>query len=336
MTLAVKIKVIVFAIIAAILLMILYNTMVNRVGGDAREYQADFTSVSGLRPGNDVRAAGVRVGRVNDVELVDGKIARVTFVVGEGQQLTDTTLLKIKYQNLLGQKYLALEPGEQPGSVVPEKKIINEKLVDTKEGKGTTNAGFDLTALLNGFKPIFDTLKPAEVNKLATSIVAVLQGEAGTVETLLDETATLTQDLANKDELFGQVLDNLTPVLENMAANESEFVATIDELRALMKGLAAERKTIGDSIDAVSKLADASEDLLREARPHVVADIKSLRTLATLLNTHRDELDELFETMPLGVGAFSRPMNTGGFLNIYICSLRTTGLTFPSSAEVCQ
>lgn len=338
MTLAVKLKFLALVAVSSVLLLILYNTMVNRVGGESREYSADFTSVSGLRAGDDVRAAGVRVGRVNSVELVGGKHARITFSVGGDQRLTDTTRLNIKYQNLLGQKYLALEPGDQPGKALRAGAVINEGLKQNE--LGITNAGFDLTALLNGFQPLFDTLKPTEVNKLATSIVAVLQGEAGTVETLLAETATLTQDLADKDAIIGQVLDGLTPVLQNLSANEDQFVATVEELRALMRGLAAERETIGASIDGVSQLSTAVADLVEEARPHVAADIKSLRAVAELLNEHRASLDALFEAMPLGVGAFSRPMNTGSFLNLYICSMEINSIPVAlplgqSESEVC-
>ncbi len=96
-----------------------------------------------------------------------------------------------------------------------------------------TDPGFDLTALLNGFRPLFEVLQPADVNRLATSMVQVLQGEGGTVEQLLQQTTELTGFLADRDDLYGQVVDNLVPVLDNLSGQDAQITATIRELKAL-------------------------------------------------------------------------------------------------------
>ncbi len=80
-----------------------------------------------------------------------------------------------------------------------------------------TSPGFDLTELLNGFRPLFEVLQPADVNKLATSMVKVLQGEGGTVEILLQQTTELTNFVADRDDVYDDVLTNLTPVLDDLA-----------------------------------------------------------------------------------------------------------------------
>ncbi len=160
-----------FTTVVLLVLLVLANTMLNRVSGDTRTFQAEFTNVSNLRPGDDVRAAGVRVGRVQKVEL-HGTTARVSFNVSEHQPVYTDTRLSVRYQNLLGQRYLAMVPGADsakrltPGSVIPVKR---------------TDPGFDLTALLNGFEPLFTSLEPEQINRLSSSIVAVMQGQGGTV-----------------------------------------------------------------------------------------------------------------------------------------------------------
>src|SRR5699024_4955684 len=107
----------------------------------------------------------------------------------------------------------------KPGSTVPMER---------------TNPGFDLTQLLNGFRPLFEALRPDDVNQLAASVVKVLQGEGGTVEGLLQKTATLTNFLADRDQVVGEVLDNLTPVLVDMAGQGDELRGAVLELKALM------------------------------------------------------------------------------------------------------
>ena len=100
-----------FAVVAIMVLVVLANTMNNRVAGASRTYEADVASVSGLRTGDDVRAAGVKVGRVEHISLHDNSRARVRFTLSSEQPLYDTTRMVVRYQNLLGQRYLSLVRG---------------------------------------------------------------------------------------------------------------------------------------------------------------------------------------------------------------------------------
>ena len=196
-----------FVVAAAVVLLVLANTMANQVSGGTRTYLADFTNASGLRPGDDVRAAGVKVGRVQKIELHRGA-ARVEFDLTRKQPIFTDTRLSVRYQNLLGQRYLAMLPGPsgtdplRAGSVVPLDR---------------TDPGFDITTLLNGFEPLFATLEPEQVNRLSASIVAVLQGQGGTVESLLQETASLTNHLADRDEVLGGSIDGVSELSEAMS-----------------------------------------------------------------------------------------------------------------------
>ena len=306
------IKLTAFAVACLLVLVVLYNTMTNAAPGEKTTYRAEFTSVAGLRVGDDVRAAGVRVGRVQDIRLVRDSVARITFVVSRDQRLTSTTGMVVRYQNLLGQRYLALTPGRTHGTALPADAVVPTS---------RTSPGFDLTALLNGFEPLFATLQPEQVNQLSTSLVKVLQGEGGTVESLLAETAQLTTSLAGKDQVIGEVLEHLTPVLETMADHEDDFTASVTELRSLMKGLADERRTIGGSIDGVSELSRATADLVQRTRPDATRTIRALRRTAAMFARNRALLNVMFESVPIATGAFARPMSYGTYLNMYICNM---------------
>lgn len=306
----VVVRFVAFAIACAVVLVILANTMMNQVAGGTNPFTADFSNASGLRPGDDVRAAGVKVGRVQKVEL-HGGVARVSFDLAKNQPIHADTRLSVRYQNLLGQRYLAMLPGPEntrqlaPGATVPV---------------GRTDPGFDLTALLNGFEPLFATLEPEQINRLSASIIAVMQGQGGTIESLLAETATLTGNLADKDEVIGRVLDNLTPVLRDLATKNTEFEQTVDDLRALMSALAEERKSIGASIDGVSELSEATASLVAEARPALKRDVRTARVFGRISVAEMGRINDLFATLPDATAAFARPMSHGTWLNMYMCT----------------
>jgi phospholipid/cholesterol/gamma-HCH transport system substrate-binding protein len=300
-----------FALVSLLLAVVLVNTMLNGVHGDTASYRAKFTDVAGLRAGDDVRVAGVRVGRVQDIRVGHGG-AEVRFQIAAEQPLLDTTKVVMRYQNLLGQRYLALVQGAdrgarvKPGATVPLSR---------------TSPGFDLTELLNGFRPLFEALRPDDVNALATSVVKVLQGEGGTVESLLAQTSRLTTFLADRDAVVGQVLDNLTPVLSDLAGHGTELQGTVEELRALMTGLARDRKSIGSSIDGMSKLIGSTSALLQETRVPTVRAVKRFRTVMDLFMSDKPEFVAAIGSFGSTLAALGRATSYENAVNIYLCSV---------------
>lgn len=310
------VKLAILCLVAVLLFVGLFRMMTNDSGGENREWSARFASVSGLRVGDDVRVAGVKVGRVQAVEVVGNDQARVTFTLPADQKVYDGSRVSLRYQNLLGQRYLALTAEKRRGNVVR---------VGTELPLRMTDPGFDLTALLNGFEPLFSVIEPAEVNELATSIVAVLQGESGTVESLLQHTAEATSYLAGKDKVFGEVLANLVPVLENLDEQSGAIDSTVVQLRRLMTGLAAERDTFASSIDNLGGLVESTSSLLRETRPAWRRDLAALRDTTRMLAGAQEKLARVVSTLPLAAGAFARTMSYGARLNVYLCNLGFKG-----------
>jgi len=304
------VKFTVFAAISGLLGLLLLNTMLNGLQGDTEGYHAEFTDVAGLRVGDDVRVAGVRVGRVQGIDITD-KGAEVDFDLVKDQPILDTTRLVMRYQNLLGQRYLALvQAGDQGAALKSGAKVPMER----------TSPGFDLTELLNGFRPLFEALRPDDVNQLATSLIKVLQGEGGTVATLLSQTGKLTNFLADRDQLVGEVLNNLTPVLTNMAGKGTELRSTVVELEALMTGLAQDRKSIGASIDGMSELIGTTSDLLKDIKVPTVTAVSKFRDTMTLFLQNKKPFVEAIRSFGTSLAALGRAGSYRSALNIYLCS----------------
>ncbi|HNN48151.1 MAG TPA: MlaD family protein, partial [Marmoricola sp.] len=179
--------------------------------GHTHQYSAVFSDIAGLKKGADVRIAGVRVGRVTGFELT-GEKARVDFEVSSQQTVGPDSIASINFLNLMGQKYLGLSnPPGAASSRLPEGSTIPIT---------RTRAPLDLTELFNSFKPIFELIKPADVNTLLANVVGVLQGEGPTITSLTQQTASLTTTLVERDEVIGRVIDNLNSVLGSVNANQ--------------------------------------------------------------------------------------------------------------------
>lgn len=334
---AVYVKVIAFFAVSAMLLILLANTMADRVDGEVREYHAEFADVSGLRTGDDVRVAGVQVGKITGIEVdgSTGDTALVSFILKEDQPLLSNTSLVMRYQNLLGMRYLSLDQPARRGEEVAEGATIPLE---------RTSPGFDLTALLNGFRPLFDVLEPDDVNKLAESVIKVLQGEGGTVADLLNQTAQLTTFLADRDELFAAVFDNLTPVLVDLAGQGDELRGTVRQLTSFMSGLAEHRKTFGSTIDEIAQVLDASEALLRDIRAPLAADVKKAQDLLRMFASEESRFAGAIDGFGSLMGTLSRVLSYRNALTFYFCDLdldfgavavRTT--TLPGGySEVCR
>jgi phospholipid/cholesterol/gamma-HCH transport system substrate-binding protein len=300
-----------FAVVAGLLAFVLLNTMLNGLSGSTHHFRAEFSDVAGLRVGDDMRVAGVRVGRVQGISIT-GKGAEVSFDLVAKQPLLTSTRIVMRYQNLLGQRYLALVQDADRGAAMKSGATVP---------LSRTSPGFDLTELLNGFRPLFEALRPDDVNALATSIVKVLQGEGGTVADLLAQTSKLTNFLADRDGLVGQVVDNLTPVLTDMAGQGTELRGTVVELRDLMTGLARDRASIGASIDGMSQLIGSTANLLGELRAPTRQAVHRFRAVMTLFLQNKDAFVKALNGFGSALSALGRASSYQNSVNIYLCSV---------------
>ena len=204
------IKLVAFLVITLFFTYVLAATISNQSFGAAASYKAYFTDVTGLNEGDDVRVAGVRVGTVDSISIVrrsgDTSIAVVGFTVQKSRPLPTSVTAALRYRNLVGQRYIDIEPTAggstqalKSGAIIP---------------LSQTRPAVDLTVLFEGFKPLVQGLDPGQVNQLSFELIQTLQGEGGALQLLLSNLADLTNSLADKDQVIGQVVDNLTSTLD--------------------------------------------------------------------------------------------------------------------------
>lgn len=315
-------KLTVFVVVTVVFTAILGVSIANVNLSGSDTYSARFTDVTMVNPGDDVRIAGVRVGQVAAVRIVDRRQAEIEFEVERGRKLPDNVTAALKFRNLIGQRYLALERGEGPaeGYLEPGETIPVER----------TRPALDLTELFNGFQPLFRALEPEDVNKLSYEIIQVLQGEGGTVESLLAHTASLTTTLAEKDKVIGDVIDNLNTVLTTVNERTPELSELITRLQRFVSGLAGDREPIGQAIASIGELTETTAGLLDSAREPLRQDIEALGTLAGNLNDHEALVERFIRFLPEKVSKLSATASYGSWLNFYLCqthgSVRIPGI----------
>lgn len=309
-------KLIVFTVVTALATGLLALTIANTTLTSTSSYLARFTDVSGLLVGDDVRIAGVRVGSVESINLVDRRVAQVGFSVDSGQRLPASVTASVLYRNLIGQRYLALERGPgpvgqtlQPGGLIPIER---------------TTPPLNLTVLFNGFTPLLVGLDPEQINRLSFEIVQVLQGQGGTVESLLASTSSLTRDIADRDRVIGELIANLNAVLDTVNARDQQLSALILQLQRLVSGLAADRVPIGQAIVSIEALADTTADLLGGARPALRDDIAALGALSTNLADSEQVVDGVLQFLPEKLNTLSRAASYGSWFNFYLCGIEGT------------
>jgi phospholipid/cholesterol/gamma-HCH transport system substrate-binding protein len=304
-------RLMVFILVTTLATGLLIITIGNISFAGSKEYKAQFVDATGVVKGDDVRIAGVKVGSVSEVEIVDRTRALVTFSVAEDTPLSEATHASIRYRNLVGQRYISLsetigDTGQlDEGATIP---------VDQ------TSPALDLTVLFNGFKPLFEALSPEDLNQLSYEVIQVFQGEGGTLEGLLSSTASVTQTLADRDEVINDLIDNLNEVLVNIADRDQELTRLIQSFQVFVGGLKDDRKAILSSLDQISELSAQTAGLVGGIREPFVEDIKQLRRFAGNVDRNKAELDRALQVLPIKLTKVGRTAIYGSFFNFYLCA----------------
>jgi len=324
-TISAGIKLGIFTITSILVTGLLAAIMGNIGFGAGTEYKAVFANASMLEKGDDVRVAGVSIGEVKKVEHHDRSKAIVTFRVKADVPVTTRTRAEIRFKNLVGDRYMALESGAPEGTS-PED-VDAEKLDagDTIPISNTSPA-LDLTVLFNGFQPLFRALNPAQVNELSLNLLRVLQGEGGTIKSLLQNTSSLTNALGERDQLIGEVITNLSSTLDTVNQHRQQLSELVVELKGWMSDLAADRKAIGESLENISGLTEVVADLLKEGRPLLKADIAQLRQVAETLTRPENQqiLEDLLDSLPEHMTDQTRTGTMGSWYSYYLCAVGGT------------
>jgi phospholipid/cholesterol/gamma-HCH transport system substrate-binding protein len=300
-------------IVVTVLATALLAVSISNGSGGGHAYLAEFTDVTSLNKGDDVRMAGVRVGQVTSISITDHRIAKVRFTVDTDVKLASTVTAAIRYRNLVGQRYIALDQGVG----APDSHLSTGATI----GLDRTQPALDLTVLFNGFQPLFQALDPQQINQLSYEVIQVFQGEGSTIDDLISQTASLTSTVAGKDQVIGEVIDNLNSVLDTVNSHGDQLSTMVITLQQLVSGLSSDRSSIGSAISGISGLTNSVGSLLDQGRQPLQQDIASLGALSGNLASQSPALNQFLQNLPVKLNAIGKLASYGSWLNFYLCSV---------------
>lgn len=275
-------------------------------------YRAEFADVTGLEEGDFVRIAGVEVGKVKRLLMQPDSTVVVEFSTDDGTVLTRGTRAAVRWADLIGGRYLALEEGVGDTSRLEPGETI---------GRENTLPALDLDALIGGFRPLFRALDPDQVNALSGQLIAAFQGQGTTVKSLLAEIATVTSALADRDELIGQVITNLNVVLGSLGDQHQQFDKAVASLSELVGALEARKFEISDAVAATNAAADTVADLFERIREPAQRVVAETDRAAAIVVTDHEYFDELLNTLPDTYRILARQGLYGNYFSFYLCDI---------------
>ncbi len=283
-----------------------------RFAKGAKTYNAEFSDVSGLREGNMVRLAGVEVGKVKRIVVNDDATVRVEFSADPAAVITEGTRAEVRYDDLIGGRFMALVEG--PGStavLVPGQTIPLAR----------TRPALDLDSVTGGFRPLFRALEPDQVNDLSGQLIKAFQGEGPTIASFLSRAAAVSNTLADRDVLIGQVVDNLNVLLGTLGGQSDQLDKAVTSLSELVHGLAERKTDITNAVAYTNAATGSIADLLSQAREPAAKVINETGGVGDVILADRDYLDNLLDTLPEKYKMLGRQGIYGDYFSFYFCDV---------------
>jgi phospholipid/cholesterol/gamma-HCH transport system substrate-binding protein len=279
---------------------------------EGKTYSAVFTNVSNMRKNSLVRIAGVEVGKVQNISVNRDATVRVDFTADDSVVLTEGSRAVIRYDNLFGDRYLALDEGAggvkrlNPGDTIPVSR---------------TQPALDLDAVIGGFRPLFRALNPEQVNELSGQLLQAFQGQGPTIGSFLDQAAAVTNTLADRDQLIGQVVNNLNVVLGSLGGQSDKLDKAVTSLSELI-GRLSERKTdISNAVAYTNAAAGSVADLMSQAREPFQKVVHETDRAAGIVLADHEYFDKIIDTLPDKYRELGRQGMYGDFFSFYLCDV---------------
>jgi phospholipid/cholesterol/gamma-HCH transport system substrate-binding protein len=287
-----------FTAVATVCAILLLTALRSPVNGPVSRYTATFTDVSGLDVGNDVRISGVQVGKVEAVRL-EGRTAKVDFTALNEHPVYNNTIAAVRYQNLLGQRYVELVQTSSAGGRLPTGSTIPV---------GQTVPSFDITKLFNGFRPVFQTLDAAQLNQFGENLLRLIQGDdtgigpvlrdldaiskyavnrQAVITVLIRNLGELSRDLGGKSQQLFQLIAALNDALATFTSKAEEFRTSVDIELPMLRNLVRILQTAEHGFDASTSPLYGLATRVFPQTPTVIA---GLSLAPTLIQGLRDSL----------------------------------------------
>jgi phospholipid/cholesterol/gamma-HCH transport system substrate-binding protein len=292
--------------------------------GPESTYHATFIDASRLKAGQKVRISGVPVGSVSGLKLNSDNTIDVAFVVDSRYTLYSSTRAVIRYENLVGDRFMEITSG--PGEL---RKLAPGATINAQH----TQPALDLDALLGGLRPVLKGLDADKVNTISSAIIELLQGQGGALSNVLADTSAFSTALGQRDQLIGDAITNLNAVLGTIDQKSAQFSTSVDQLQQLISGLAKNKDSIAGAIPPLASTTTDLTELLQNSRRPLQGILENTRPLATEIDKRKAEVNNDIEQLGEDYLRLAALGAYGSFFNIYFCSV-TIKINGPAGGDI--
>jgi phospholipid/cholesterol/gamma-HCH transport system substrate-binding protein len=230
----------IFTTVAVVCTLVVLTALRSPVAGSVARYTAEFSDVSGLYVGDDVRISGVQVGKVETIRL-DGRIAKVDFTAQADHPLFTNTVAAVRYQTLVGQRYVEIVQPADPDARLTERGTIP---------LGQTIPSFDVAKLFNGFQPIFETLDPAQFNLLGENLLRLIQGDESGIGPFLHNLDVISNLAVDRQAVITVMIRNLSAISQDLGGKSQQLFNLIGQLNGVLARFASVGEEFRTALDA--------------------------------------------------------------------------------------
>jgi phospholipid/cholesterol/gamma-HCH transport system substrate-binding protein len=273
-------------------------------GGDV--YHAAFSEAGGLKANDEVRIAGVRVGKVEDVELA-GDHVRVTFRVDQGAEFGQETLAAIKVKTILGSMFLALEPAGS-GQMDEGYEIPVER----------TSSPYDVVEAFTGLAETSEQIDTDQLAESLTTLADLSRNTPDEFRAALQGVSALSANVAAKNEQIGELLQNLDTVSTVLDERDEDIIALMRDSDVLFRALVQRREAIHTLLVSTSRLSRELTTLVRQSREDLKPALTHLESVVQVLNKNEDNLDNSLRLMAPFYRVFANTLGNGPWFDTYI------------------
>jgi len=231
----------------------------------------------------------------------------------------------VTYQNIVGQRYLGLSLGQEgtrnllpPGSVIPPER---------------TEPSFDVTALLNGYEPLFSLFNPHDADNLTKAVIQSLQGDTSSLATLVSQTSTLTDTFAGRDQALGDTITNLNKVVASLAAQNDNLDGVITQTGDMVSELDRRRPELVSSVGSLARVLDRLSTSVVDVYPAARQFIDRQPGATRHILSVEPQVAFFADNIPLMMKGIIRAGNQGAYGNGYVCDVNLFGF-FPGLNDV--
>ena len=275
------------------------------IGGGAI-HKAQFAEAGGLRSGNEVRVAGVKVGTVTDVAL-DGKVVVVTFRV-KGVKLLDETTAAVKVKTMLGQKYLAIDP-------------LGRNELDGAIELANTTTPYDVNAALSDLSTTVEDIDTGQLEKSLGVLSDTFRDTPESVQTMVAGLTDLSRTISSRDNELAELLDSTSSVTRTLKDRNGEFAKIINDGDSLLTELERRRDAVKSMLEGTARLGTELSGLVKDNENQLKPALAKLDTVSAILQRNQDNLDSALEKLGPYYRVLASAMGNGQWVDSYICGL---------------